>query len=341
MKDLGHKQLIKNTAQYLDFKPLPLLKLNHCQTVLGSIGLPVITPPSKKQLITLDDGNQLCCRTFIPSEWKEANGIVILLHGMGGSDRSHYMKRITNELYRRGYFVFCLNRRGCGCGKGLSRNISHAGKTDDILFMLKKIKESYPTASIQMAGFSSGGNILLKLLGELGNEGTKYLTHCVVVSPLVNLKKAAEDFAKPSNRLYERYYIKGLIKLIRAAEKAFPDEKKVQFPINCSMVQYDELYTVPKWGFLNTDDYYAKCSSFYYISGIQVPCNLLYAEDDPIIDYKTIESLAFSDSLKLWKTKYGGHMGFIGYTNHSTSIRWMDEKVISWLESGHPPSLSF
>jgi len=311
--------------------PLPLLKSGHCQTVLGSVGLPLITPRSEKQLIRLDDGNRLCCRTFIPPEWNEEKGIVLLLHGMGGSDRSHYMKRITSQLYRRGHFVFCLNRRGCGCGKGLSRHIGHAGKTDDILFVLKKIKESYPETPIQIAGFSSGGNILLKLLGELGKEGPEYISHGIAVSPVVNLKKASEDFAKPSNRFYEKYYIKSLIKLIRAAEKAFPDEKKVLFPDDCSMVQYDELYTVPKWGFQNTNDYYAKSSCSSYVSEIQVPCDLLYAEDDPIIDYQTIESLPFCRSLKLWKTQYGGHMGFLGYTNRVAKIRWLDEKVMSWL----------
>lgn len=294
--------------------------------------MPWITPPSKKQLIRLNDGNQLCCLTFIPPEWKEANGIVVLLHGMGGSDRSHYMRRITSKLYNRGYFVFCLNRRGCGCGKGLSCVLSHAGKTDDILFVLKKIRDSYPSAPIQMIGFSSGGNHLLKLLGELGDEGTKYLTHCVAICPLVDLKKASEDFGKPSNRFYERYYINSLIKLIRKAEKAFPDEEKVEFPKNCTMVQYDEHYTVPKWKFQDTDDYYAKSSSKNFVSMIQVPCDLLYAEDDPLIAFETIESLALSDSVKLWKTKHGGHMGFLGYGNHTASIRWMDQQIMSWLD---------
>lgn len=323
---------MKNSPQELLFKPLPFITSAFWQTVLGSFGLPLFMPPSEQQLILLDDGNRLCCHTFIPPEWKEEKGIVILLHGMGGSDRSHYMRRITSKLYRRGYFVFCLNRRGCGCGQGLSNTLSHAGKTDDILFVLKQIRNSYPSAPIQMVGFSSGGNLLLKLLGELGEEGPKYLSHGIAICPAVDLKKTSETFGMPSNLFYEKYYVDGMIKLIREAEKAFPNEKKVVFPKKCSMVQYDELYTLPKWGYQTVDEYYAKNSSESFISRIQVPCDLLYVEDDPLIDYYSIESLSFPDSVKLWKTKHGGHMGFLGWTCHGTSIRWMDQQVISWVD---------
>ena len=333
--------MIKNIPRELNFKPLPLLSSKHSQTILGSIGLPLIMPSFQKQMIRLEDGSQLCCIAFIPPEWKESKGIVILLHGMGGSDQSHYMKRITSKLYRLGYFVFCLNRRGCGCGLGLSPTLSHAGKTDDILFVLKKIRKSYPSTPIQMVGFSSGGNLLLKLLGELKEEGIKYLSHCVAVSPLLDLKKTSENFGKPSNRLYEKFYIKGLIKLVRAAESAFPNEEKVQFPKNCSMLQYDKLYTLSKWGYQNIDDYYTKCSSAFFVSDIQTPCDLLYAEDDPLINYENIQSLPFSNFLKLYKTKHGGHMGFLGCTNHGISIRWMDQQVISWLVSENHTNLNF
>ena len=324
----------EQTIHELDFKPLPFLKSQHSQTILASFGLPVWGPPSEKQMFQLEGKNKLCCLQHIPKNWDAQKGIVILLHGMGGSSQSHYIRRISSKLYRLGYFVFCLNRRGCGCGEGLASPLCHGGWTEDLLLVLKSLRENYPDSPIRVVGFSLGGNLLLKLLGELGAEGNKYLSHGIAVSPVVDLRDASETLGLPSNRIYERYYVNGLMTLVRAAEKAFPDEKKTAFPERCSIIQYDALYTAPKWGYKSVYDYYAKNSSAAFVPKIQVPCDLLYAADDPFIRFEIIQSLPFPPCVKLWKTKYGGHMGFLGFVDRYTSIRWMDHTVVSWIEQG-------
>lgn len=330
----------KNNMHELDFKPLPFLKSGHCQTILGSFGLPMRDPPSKNLMIELADSDRLCCPIFTPENWNEKKEIVVMLHGLGGSDKSRYMRRITSHLYSKGYLIFCMNRRGCGRGAGLSKRLPHGGLTGDILHVLKKLRQDYPLAPIQLVGFSIGGNLLLKLLGELGDEAHEYVNHGIAVSPTVDLKDTAETLATPSKWLYNRYYINGLIDLVNKSQAAFPNEKKVKFPKNCTSIDYDGLYVAPKWGYKNAYDYYAQNSSNQFIPNITVPCDLLYAEDDPFIRHETIESLKAPSSLTIWKTKHGGHMGFLGPADNGRSIRWMDRQVIQWIEKKwHTPNV--
>ncbi len=311
----------------LDFKPFPLFKSGYYQTILGSFGFPVMSPPSVQELIRLEDGNQLCCRMFAPKEWEENGRIVVLLHGMGGSSSSHYIRRMAAKLFRLGYLVYCINRRGCGCGEGLSRFLSHAGYTRDILIVLEELKRRFPKASIQMTAFSIGGNILLKLLGELGTEGQKYLSHAIAVCPLVDIA----DTVKTIDRFMEKYYLKTLVSLVKSCEEAFPDEEKAAFPKNMTLDDYNRLYIVPKWGYSSVEEYYKKNSCTHFVPHIDVSCDILFSQDDPIIRSHTIESLKAPLSMRRWRTSFGGHMGFLGYVPGNLNIRWMDHQILEWI----------
>lgn len=316
----------------IPFTPLPLLGNNHAQTIVGSFGFPLQDPPSTIKVLTLDDGDQLHCPIFTPSKRKLHKGIVLLLHGLGGSHGSHYMRRITSKLYQLGYTVICMNRRGCGPGIGYSRRLPHGGLTQDVISLLTLIRSQYPKEPIQIIGFSIGGNLLLKLLGELGSQADLYINRGIAVSPLVDLKDATKMLGLPSMRLYEKYYVDGLLRLVEAAEKAFPELEQTIFPSRCSIQEYDERYTAPKWGYRDADEYYRVNSANQFIPNIQTSCEILHAKDDPFIRFETIESVNVPPCVNVWASEKGGHMGFLGYTKQRYDYRWMDEQIVNWVE---------
>lgn len=314
------------------FHPLPFLTSGKWQTIAASYGLPLKEPSLEEWILDLEGGDKLSVNLYIPRSWREENGIVSLMHGLGGSDRSHYMRRMTRRLYDLGVLVVGINRRGCGSGAGLAKRHSHGGLTADTLLALREVRRRYPKAKLQAVGFSMGGNILLKLLGELGDDAEPIIARGIAVCPIVDFFDTCDHMCQPSMRLFNDYYVNALVALAKEAERAFPDIKKIDFPERMTIEEYDRLYTVPKWGFASLEEYYQTSASNQFVPKIRVPCDILFSEDDPVIRCRTIEALRPPPAVNLWKTRQGGHLGFLGWSKEYRGIRWMDHKLLSWLK---------
>ena len=309
----------------LDFQPLPLISSRHLQTILGNYGWPGSPPPTEDLIVDLPDGDRLCYGVSTPDEWNQET--IVLIHGLTSSHNAEYMIRISQRLYSLGYKVVRINQRGCGCGSDLARKPTYGGASHDILAVLKQL----PRVPTQVVGFSLGGNILLKLLGELGDDAEQYLQGAIAVCPPVHLESTVERIRSPQCRLYQKYFMKFLIQKVRNKEKAFPDSKRVVFPKkNLSLYEFDDIYISQQWGFKNAHDYYTQCSSGQFVPKIKIPCKILYAQDDPMIDPKTIDAVETPECVQLYRTQYGGHMGFLGFAK-GYGVRWMDYQVIEWL----------
>jgi predicted alpha/beta-fold hydrolase len=318
----------------IPFKPLPFLTSGRWQTILGYLGFPQRPPKSEQINITLDDGDILVCNVSYPKNTPK--GLVIMLHGLGGSANSRYMMRISKRCNASGYIAVRVNLRGSGLGQGLARKLHYAGGSADIIPILQTFHEKYPDLPIQILGFSLGGHILLKYLGELGSNAPSYLKNAIAVCPAVEPANAVKRFALPKNRLLQRSYTKGIVKLVRVAEKAFPDLKKTEFPKNLSLYLYDQIYVTATWGFDSAEEYYDLCRASRFIPMIRVPCRILYSLDDPFVDHKTLEDLEPPASVQLFYTEHGGHMGFLGFTGNGWNARWMDNLVLKWIADNNP-----
>lgn len=295
----------------------------HIQTILGSfLGKWSKEPPSVQKLISLPDGDQISLEVTAPKNWRAT---VLLVHGLCGSHRSHYLVRMAKRLEVLGIRAIRMNLRGCGSGKGLAKQIYHSGRSEDVLAVLKVLKEEHPDSPISLIGYSLGGNIVLKLAGELGSEGKKYLSQVIAISPPADLLSCVQMFAKPENAIYDRRFSREL------KMHALELDKNFRPPKNLKLIEFDDLFTAPRGGFASALDFYSKCSSAPLVPNIELPCRILLAVDDPLVCHSTLDTLQIPPNVQIFKTERGGHLGFLGNPFQRGGFRWLDSQIIEWI----------
>jgi uncharacterized protein len=303
------------------FKPLLGTASPHLQTILACLTLPGIEPPSSPLKITLSDGDQLCCEMSTPLDWQATQKTVVLIHGLGGSHKSNYVVRTARKLFEYGYKVVRINLRGCGSGKGLAKRPYHGGTTEDVLAVLQRLKQENSSSPIILIGFSLGGNIVLKLGAELG-KGQQLIEKSIAICPPIDIEETVRLLMRPSNYLYHRYYVKKL----RREAKPWIQRRKFS-----SIPEFDNLVTAPNWGFNDAWDYYAKSSSRFVLSEIEHPCDILFAADDPFINYQSAFDRPLAPQVKIWATQRGGHLGFLGTDGKNRGCFWIDQLIEKWV----------
>ncbi|MDE3048039.1 MAG: alpha/beta fold hydrolase, partial [Verrucomicrobiota bacterium] len=172
-------------AYELPFDPYPFLDDPHKQTIISSMVNFLFEPPSDEKRVKLPDGDVISLQVTTPRGWEPKKGTVVMVHGLCGSHQSPYMVRITKHLAQMGIRSVRYNMRGCGTGFGLAKNIYHSGRSDDLFECLKVLKIEHPDSPTVLIGFSLGGNIVLKLAGELGTLAPYFLDRVFAVSPPV------------------------------------------------------------------------------------------------------------------------------------------------------------
>ncbi|MCH9617122.1 MAG: hypothetical protein SP4CHLAM5_04740 [Chlamydiia bacterium] len=309
----------------------PLLKSPYYQTVLANIVDFGKEPPSKPHFVKLADGDVLSLEVSTPKGWTEEKGTVVLLHGLCGSSKSPYIKRIAKKVYNSGRQAIRINMRGCGIGAGLSKNIYHSGCSGDIKKVLQDIKKHFPRTPIILVGFSLGANVTVKLAGELGQEDSSLLKAAFAVSPPVNLLTSAHRLALPKNQFYAEYFSKQLFVHIDKLHKTFPDLPPHRLTEKTSLNDIDELYIARRAHFSNALNYYKQCSGVKVVKSIKIPTIILLAMDDPIIDPNELDKIDLPDNVEVLKTDHGGHIGFVGM-NILREFRWMDNLIENWID---------
>jgi predicted alpha/beta-fold hydrolase len=307
----------------LSFRPLLGLTSPHAQTILASVTRAGRAPPATPLLVPLSDGDTLRCEVSTPSAWQANEKTIIMLHGLSGTYDSNYMVRIGRKLYEANYRVIRVNLRGCGLGSDLARRPYHGGKSDDILTLLQTLNQQTPSSPLILLGFSLGGNIALKLAGELEEKGRSLLHHTIAICPPIDLKRTVELLSHSSNHLYQRYYVDRL-------------QKQAKRWLNGQLIrtvyEFDSLFTAPTWGFHDAADYYQKCSSRFFLPSIRHSCHILFAVDDPFIDYRPVLDMTLHSSVKVWVCPYGGHMGFLGWAGKEHRYFWLDRLIQDWVK---------
>ncbi len=300
-------------SQNLYFKPLLGLSSPHLQTILPSFLPPGKEVPSKPWIFILSDGDKLSLEVSKPLDWKSTHPTTFLIHGLGGDHSSSYMIRMTRKLYQKGHKVIRVNLRGCGSGQGLATKPYCAGNSHDLLEILIENNKENSESPTNVIGFSLGGNITLKLCGELGGSLSSLVNHCIAVCPPLDLFHAVQTIGKKP--FYEKYFLKSLTKQF--------------YETHSSMYLLDDNITAPAWGYESALDFYQSCSSLFFLPKIKHKARILFAKDDPFIDYTKIDMISLPDSVKVYTTEQGGHMGFLGEKRRY----WMDDLLLSWVES--------
>jgi predicted alpha/beta-fold hydrolase len=301
------------------FCPLPGLSSPHLQTIVGAFRRAGKPPPSYPLLVPLEDGDCLSCEVSTPPIWKEDEKTICLVHGLGGSHTSRYMIRISRKLYLHGHRVVRINLRGCGSGKGLSKLPYHGGTSHDILAVLKALKQKTPVSPLHVVGFSLGGNIVLKLAGELESRASLFAESFIAICPPIDLKESVRLIERYP--LYQSYYLKRL-----QEQAAGWLKKKVS-----SLYEFDDTITAPLWGYSGADAYYKNASALQFLPHSKQKCLLLFAKDDPFINVGPLFEQALPQNVEIVTTSHGGHMGFVGKTALSHRFFWLDQLLLNWV----------
>jgi predicted alpha/beta-fold hydrolase len=322
------RRLIKMNEE-LSFDPFFLFKSSFRQTIMGYLMKPM-NPRSTRKLIDLPDNDKLSIEITTPKTWDE-NKVVVMVHGLCGSHKSPTLVRMTRKLSFKKMKVIRANLRNCGSGKGFSKKIYHCGTSEDIFEVIKFIKKENNNSKIILVGFSLGGNIVLKMVGELKENAKDYLNQVIALSPPVDILSSTKLFEKPENKLYLKHFSKLLKEDVKYLQKRYKDFPKIKLPNNMNIHDFNEKFIVPFFGFENLDDYYKKASAKYFVKDIKIPCKILLSEDDPIVSSKSLDDVKIPDNINIYKTKNGGHLGYLGKFNDKRGFYWLDNLLLDWI----------
>ena len=256
----------------------------------------------------------------------------ILLHGLEGSSRAHYMAGIADKAWTAGWNVVRLNQRNCGGTEHLSRGLYHSGLTGDPLFVLRELIEQDRMHAIAFAGYSLGGNLALKLAGELGEAAPPELKAVCAVSPTMDLGLCVAALERRSNLAYEFNFVRNLKARMRRKAAAHPGLFSLDALRGVWTVrQFDEAYTAPHHGFRDATDYYFRASAMRVIDRITVPTLILTAENDPFVPSEPFRSATVTGNphVTVVITREGGHCSFVergdddGYDGY-----WAEREIV-------------
>jgi len=319
----------QNSVHPLRFRPLPFLRNPHAQTLLGHLMPgPRLAFPTRVRTVALVDGDLLAVHENVPPGWRDGQGIVILVHGLGGSHRSGYILRLAKRFLQHGCRVLRVDLRGAGAGAGLARRTYHAGCSGDLRAVVLDVHQRDPGSEMVLVGMSLGGNIVLKLAGEAASDPVPGLRAVAAVGPPIDLERCA--FLMSRRPFYDRYFARNLVKQVRWHQRHFPEVSLPQFPRRLIMRQFDDLLTAPRWGFTDALDYYRRASALPVLSQVRVPAFILTARDDPFIAVESFEDLAGVNGLEVHIAEHGGHLGFLG-RDGAGGFRWAERRVFEWV----------
>ncbi len=278
-------------------------------------------------------------RVLAHCHWHEQRGAhptLILLHGLEGSSLAHYMAGIADKAWAAGWNVVRLNQRNCGGTEHLSRGLYHSGLINDPLSVMRELIERDGVGSIAFAGYSLGGNLALKLAGELGDTAPPELKAVCAVSPTMDLERCVRALEQRSNFVYQWNFVRNLKARMRRKAAAHPDLFQLG-PLRrvWTVRQFDEAYTAPHHGFRDASDYYHRASALRVAHQIRVPTLIITAEDDPFVPPDPFRDPAVTGNpnITVVITPHGGHCAYLERAADGYDGYWVEREIVRFASS--------
>jgi predicted alpha/beta-fold hydrolase len=322
------------------FAPRKFLRNGHLQTLAGNF-LPrkAVLPTPEDELIVVDPGHQGTppSRVLCHTHWQPEAGrdTVLLLHGLEGSSDSQYVRGNAARFYAAGWNVVRMNMRNCGGTEHECPTLYHSGLSGDVLAVLRHYQQTRGAERWSMVGYSMGGNLVLKLAGELAEDAAPLLCAVAGVSPVVDLAPSSDALHEPANRIYEWKFLRGLVQRYAYKCTLFP---QIFDPARSrgvrSLREFDDRVMSPYCGFTGAVDYYHRAASARVVDRIAVPTLVLHALDDPFIRMlpETRATLLANPYVHLIETEHGGHCAFLapatGYDGY-----WAEKLLFDFLHA--------
>jgi len=313
---------------------VPFFRNPHLLTIAGNYwrrDLDEQRFPVETKFYGTEPGVQVLVHSQAPAGEPVAH--LILVHGLEGSSSAGYARSLAQAALEAGCATHRFNMRSCGGTEHLSgRTLYHSGQTSDLLAVIRQLP---PNAPIFLAGFSLGGNVVLKLAGELGASASDLIAGVMATSTPIDLAACVRQLDKPSNVLYARRFLARLKERVRAKERLTPGLFDLAgLDLVRNIYDFDDRFTAQAFAFGSAANYYATQSSNQSLDRIRVPTLLVQAKDDPLIPFAVYDHPAFSTNphLRLLAVERGGHLGFISKTKPRF---WLDQVLVHWVLEGH------
>jgi uncharacterized protein len=360
-------EITSSLTQLDEFFPRRFLRNAHLQTLMGNFKpRQYVLPEPEEHLVEVDPGNDPpaerkpfgwaaelaqaeadvrdrgASHVLCHCHW-QANPsqslTLLLVHGLEGSSRSQYMLGNSARAWAAGCNIVRMNMRNCGGTEHLSPTLYHSGLSADVAAVMRTLGAAKGLNAFALVGYSMGGNLVLKLAGELGADRPHYLKAVVGISPAMDLAVSADALHNISNRVYEWKFLLGLRRRFRRKAALFPQiYSTAGLERIATLRQFDDRITARYSGFSGADDYYDRASSSRFAAQIAVPALILHALDDPFIRMlpSTRAALLANRQVELIETRHGGHCAFLapaaGYDGY-----WAEKMLLNFLLSVTKP----
>jgi predicted alpha/beta-fold hydrolase len=310
-----------------DYKPPVFFKNRHFLTIFPSLFRNIKPVSYARTRIETKD------KDFIDLDFstRGSDKIVILLHGLEGSSNSKSVTGMVNVFNHDNFDTVSMNFRGCSGEPNKELRYYHSGETEDLGAVVNYIHSLNKYRSIHIVGFSMGGNILLKFLGEKGDNVSGKVESAVALSVPCDLKDGATEMGKRHNTVYMKRFIQELKQKLLLKRDLFPGKINMDnYKLIRNFRQFDEKYTAPINGFKSAEDYWEKSSSINYLSKIKIRTLLINALDDPFLGKKCFpyEEARNSRFLFLETPHHGGHVGFMDFNN---KFYWSERRALAFI----------
>ena len=255
---------------------------------------------------------------------------LLLLHGLEGSSLAHYMGGIADKAWAAGWNVVRLNQRNCGGTEHLSRGLYHSGLTEDPLFVLRELIERDGITTLAVAGYSLGGNLALKLAGELGDAVPQLAAVCAV-SPTLDLARCVDALDRPGNFVYQWNFVRNLKSRMRRKAATVPGMYSLESLRRIWTIRrFDDVYTAPHHGFRDSADYYYRASALRIVDRIRVPTLIMTARNDPFVPAAPFNHPAITGNpnITVVVTPQGGHCAYMEAPDEGYDGSWAEREIV-------------
>jgi predicted alpha/beta-fold hydrolase len=315
------------------FEPHRLLRNAHMMTVAGAF-LPRRTPRlprAEDRLFEVEPATQLLARCHWQREPRQSPTLAVV-HGLEGSSESGYMRGLAGLAFGAGFNVLRINQRTCGGTERLTATLYNSGLSGDFRAILLELIERDALKQIFFAGYSMGGNLVLKMAGELGTAAPPQLRGACGVCPTLDLAACVDAVARPENRHYQRHFVRSLKSRMRRKEKLFPR----QFQFNGmgqirTVREFDDAITAPICGYGNARNYYEQASARRVAQRIAVPTLIITSKDDPVVPFEAFAApeIARNPHIRILAPQFGGHCAFISRSSGEERY-WAEARVLEF-----------
>ena len=332
----------------LTYTPAWWVPGGHLQTLWGRLARRVPPELTRGERWATPDGDEIEIRRLDAPKGTIPTPRLLILHGLEGTLRSHYLRGLIAQARARGWAADALIFRGCNGELNRARRMYHSGETSDVDFVVRRLIREHPEQPIVAVGVSLGGNVLLKWLGEQSTTLPRQFRAAATISVPYDLERGSRHIEHGFSRVYMRHFLRSL--------RAKAASKLAQYPglfdIDAlaetrTLYDFDDVVTAPVHGFSSAHDYYQQSSSLQFLSDIRRPTLLISSYDDPFLPREVLDrvaNMARLNSLLLpefWQQ--GGHVGFVSGRLPSRARFYAEERVVEFLahELTEPCHISF